>query len=99
MEDSAALHRIRTPQYYLWDARKIIKDIRAMEKNYSPFSQVLEDIKFLFRSISDWQLCFRPREGNIDVHRLAKYALSCTSELVWLEESLAFIQYCILHDQ
>lgn len=29
-----------------WDEQKIIEDIKAMEKNWSPFGQVLEDIKF-----------------------------------------------------
>lgn len=58
------------------DARKTIEDIKAMEENWSPFGQLLEDIKFFIRSRLDWQLCFCLREVKIDAHRLAKYALS-----------------------
>lgn len=60
---------------YKEDALKIIEDIKDVEENWSPFGQVIEDIKVLFRSRSKWHLYFCPREGNVVAHKLVKFAL------------------------
>lgn len=58
-----------------------------------------EEIKAMFRCRSDWKLVYYPRKENVVAHHLAEFALSITSEIVWLEESPTWIQTYILNDQ
>lgn len=48
--------------------------------------QVIEDIESMFRDRPSWKLQYTSRVSNNVAHQLAKLALKCEEEEVWLEE-------------
>lgn len=60
---------------------------------------VIEDIKTIFKGGVIWRIQYTTREGNNAAHQMAKLALSCEEESVWLEQVLDLIKRCIHHEK
>ncbi|KAF5444913.1 hypothetical protein F2P56_034005 [Juglans regia] len=77
------------------DALKVIKEVHDGEENCAWYGQVIEDIKLKLRFGQRWLLQYAPRESNVVAHRLAKFAMQCEEEKVWLEDCPDWIKPCI----
>lgn len=65
------------------NAKKVTDEINNPEKSLSSYGQLIEDVKSFCKCKTGWDVVFCPRKGNIvAAHKLAKFALSITREIV-----------------
>lgn len=64
----------------------IVKDSNSKEEIWVDYGILIEDTRRLLADNSSWLLSFTYREANNTAHLLARLALNCNEELVWIEE-------------
>lgn len=81
------------------NAKKVTDEINNPEKSLSSYGQLIEDVKSFCKCKTSWDVVFRLREENIAAHKLVKFALSVSREIIWLEGCLDCILSCTLNNQ
>lgn len=75
-----------------------ITAINNSSSNISIFGLLAENVRSFAELVSLIQFQQAPRLCNGVAYKLAKFAISLGSEVVWLEEPLVFIQDLLSHD-
>ncbi|KAF5464563.1 hypothetical protein F2P56_014634 [Juglans regia] len=81
------------------DAVDIIQRINKVGEDQSWMGYIINDIKQVLHQKEGWSVCYVPREGNYVAHLLAKHALLCGEERVWIEGGPSVICNALVKDK
>lgn len=80
------------------DAQTFIHTLNEVEKCWSWFGNLVEDIKLRIKQLPGWAIRFIHKEGNQVAHYLAKYGLLLRKECIWIDEYSGVIAHYVLQD-
>jgi ribonuclease HI len=80
------------------DAQGVVKALTVADVIPKNIDCILADTRLLLDSISQWQVLFIRRTGNVAAHRLARMALQQNVSQVWFESFSSFISEVVCKD-
>ncbi|XP_062021282.1 uncharacterized protein LOC133737805 [Rosa rugosa] len=80
------------------DALSIINVLQDSSEDLSPECHLIDEVEFLFQSLSICSNHFVKREGNKVAHRLAKEALKVSQPLLYLKSGPSWLHQCVSID-
>ncbi|XP_042944640.1 uncharacterized protein LOC122278525 [Carya illinoinensis] len=81
------------------DSQVVVKDTNSNADIWANYGVVIEDIRSLLKDNMSWSVNFIHREANNVAHSLAKMALTCDEEIVWMEEGPPQIMNAVLKEK
>lgn len=69
------------------DSLLVVQAIRDQGNNLRPYGQIVDDVRLILQMLLSWMVSRVKREANTAAHCLPKFALNCTNERIWMEES------------
>jgi hypothetical protein len=70
------------------DVLQIVNAIKVELKNWSNFGHVVDGIKEGLNQLKSWRIAHVKREANSAAYVLAREAIKCVIDSVWLEQTL-----------
>ncbi|XP_042983215.1 uncharacterized protein LOC122312624 [Carya illinoinensis] len=77
------------------DSLAVIQAVQHKDESWSPTGLVIRDIKIVLSKVQTWSIHYISRKFNVIAHALAKFALTCSEEHIFMEEYLPCIQYLL----
>lgn len=84
---------------FVGDCLQVVNEVNSFQSTPTIQSPVIYDIQKLLSQNSLWSVKFINREANVAAHVLAKVALSCNSQLVWMEDCPNDVISIVLKDK
>jgi hypothetical protein len=81
------------------DSLQVVQAIRANRQNLRPCEQIVDDTRMILGMQPSWMVSHIKREANTTAHCLAKTALSCSIEHIWMEKIPNYIHDTVLLEQ
>lgn len=81
------------------NAMQVVNAVKAEDRKWSSFGQLMEDIRGVLNTLQDWKICHVKREVNGIAHILAKIAVQRVIDHAWIEETPICIVDNVLFEQ
>ncbi|XP_042973040.1 uncharacterized protein LOC122304840 [Carya illinoinensis] len=81
------------------DSQVVVKDTNDNVDIWADYVVIIEDTRRLMKNNMSWSVNFIHREANNLAHSLAKMALTCAEEIVWMEEAPPQIMSSVLREK
>ena len=66
------------------DAKEVVDAINSQNDNWSHFGHIVADVRFKLCMFSRWQCGFVNQAANSAVYGLAKMAIKCVINIIWI---------------
>ena len=77
------------------DALTIVKAIESSVSTRHIFGQIIDDIRVVLGSSRSWRVCHTKRGANGAAHGLAKEAIRCAGDRIWMEDTSPCISHIV----